>query len=120
MSKTDEILNDIRMYLRIAAAKSLKTVAPDTIDSYEKALVYSKMSGTTTQEKIKLDTGVPQRTISAWANAFVEAGLASPPNEYYQNHRALFTLWELGINLSGLKKRKSRKSRKTGDADEQK
>ncbi len=105
MSETDKILNDIRSYLRITAAASLRNTAANTLDTQEKALVYSKMDGKTSQPKIESMTGVPQKTISNWANAFVEGGLASPPNEYYPAHGALFSLNELGINISVLKKR---------------
>jgi hypothetical protein len=75
------------------------------LDTQEKALVYSKMDGNTPQLKIESATGVIQPTISRWADDFVAAGMASPPNEYYPAHRALFSLSERGISISALKKR---------------
>lgn len=108
MSETDRILNDIRAYLRITAAAASKSVAAKVIDMQEKAQVYEKLNGETSQQKIETETGVPQQTISRWTDEFVEAGLASAPNEYCKNCRALFTLRELGINISELKKRKKK------------
>jgi hypothetical protein len=103
MNETDRILNDIRSYLRISAAASSKSIAAEVIDTLEKALVYGKMDGKTSQEKIGSSAGIPQTTVSRWVDDFVRAGLAVPPNEYYSSHRALFTLEELGIDLSAKK-----------------
>lgn len=108
MSETERLLNDIRAYLRISAAAASKAIAAKVLDTYEKALVYSKLDGKTSQRKIEADTQVPQKTISNWSTVFVEAGLASPPDSYNQNYRALFTLQELGIELATLKKRAQR------------
>jgi transposase len=112
MNETDVILNDIRAYLRISAAAAARSVAAKTLDLQEKALVYSKMDGKTLQTKIETLTGVPNQTISRWADEFVSAGLASAPNEYVNGHRALFSLNELGIDISGLKKRAKDKAEK--------
>ena len=106
MSDTDKILNDIRAYLRITAAAASKSVATKVIDIQEKARVYEKLNGEMSQQKIETETGVPQQTISRWTDEFVDAGLASLPNEYCKNYKALFTLRELGISISGLKKRR--------------
>lgn len=108
MSGTDKLLNDIKTYLRISAAAVSKVVASKFIDMQEKAIVYEKLDGETSQTKIESQTGVPQNTISTWLNEFVEAGLVSSPNEYCKNYKALFTLRELGISLSELKKRKKK------------
>jgi len=70
------------------------------------------LDGKTSQSKIDSATGVAQTTISDWLAIFVKEGLASPPDEYYPSHRALFTLQELGIDLAALKKR-TKKSSKT-------
>ena len=105
MSETNKILSDIRAYFRISAAAASRVSAAEILDTYEKAFVYSKLDGETSQNKIEQATGVPQRTISNWVTAFVQAGLVSPPDEYNESHRALFALQELGINLSTLKKR---------------
>lgn len=105
MSETDKILNDLRTYLRISAAAASKESAARVLDTQEKASVYSKMDGNTPQTKIESAMGVPRQTIGRWADEFVEAGLASPPNEYYQCHKALFSLAELGVNLAALRKR---------------
>jgi len=105
MSETDRILNDILSYLRITAAAASKTIAAKTLDTQEKAAVYSTMDGKTPQQKIASTTGIPRQTIGDWAAVFVEAGLVSPPNKYYEAYRALFTLNELGINIAVLKKR---------------
>lgn len=100
------ILNDIRSYTRIAAAASSKQTAVRVFDSYEKALVYTKMDGKTSTYKIADATGVPQRTVATWADDFVLANLAAPPDEIHSSHKALFSLSELSIDLSTLKKRK--------------
>jgi len=105
MSEAERLLNDIRAYLRISAAAASRTAAKNLLDTYEKALVYSKLDGKTAQTKIEADTKVPQATISAWLSALVQAGLVSPPDQYNPSHRALFTLQELGIELGMLKKR---------------
>jgi len=105
MSETERLLNDIRAYLRISAAAASRTAAKSVIDTYEKALVYSKLDGKITQIKIEADTKVPQPTISIWLSGLVQAGLVAPPDQYNNSHRALFTLQELGIELGTLKKR---------------
>lgn len=105
MSETDKILYDIRTYLRMAASAAAKQTAGTVLNTQEKAMVYSKMDGKTSQQKISGSTGVPQKTISNWADEFVEFRLAMPPDEYYSSHRALFSLAELGINLEALGKR---------------
>jgi len=105
MSETERLLNDIRAYLRISAAAASRATAKSALDTYEKALVYSKLDGKITQIKIQADTKVPQPTISIWLAGFVQAGLASPPDQYNPSHKALFTLQELGIELGTLKKR---------------
>lgn len=104
-TETDRILNDIRTYMRISAAAASRLTASKVIDLQEKANVYSKMDGQTTQTKIESLTGVPNQTISRWVDEFVEAGIASPPNEYYLGPRALFSLRELAIDTAQLKKR---------------
>ena len=105
MSETDKILHDIRTYLRMAASAAAKPTAGSVLNTQEKALVYSKMDGKTSQQKISASTNVPQKTVSNWADEFVEARLAMPPDEYYPSHRALFSLAELGIDLQALKRR---------------
>jgi len=105
MSETERLLNDIRAYLRISAASASRATAKSVLDTYEKALVYSKLDGKITQIKIQTDTKVPQPTISIWLAGFVQAGMASPPDQYNPSHKALFTLQELGIDLETLKKR---------------
>jgi len=105
MSESDKLLNDIRAYLRISAAAASRSAAKTTLDIYEKALVYSKLDGKTSQTRIETEAKIPQTTISVWLAGFVQAGLASPPDQYNSSHRALFTLQELGIELGVLKKR---------------
>lgn len=105
MSDTEKLLNDIRVYLRISAAAASRAIAKTTLDTYEKALVYSKFDGRTAQTKIEQDTKVPQKTISNWLAGFVQAGLVSPPDKYNNSHKALFTLQELDIQLNTLKSR---------------
>ena len=110
MAEIESILNEIRIYLRINAVQAMKPIAVKMFDSYEKALVYSKLDGINSQKKIEADSKIIQQTISNWTNGFVSAGLVAPPNEYCKGYKALFTLQELGINISELKKRPSRKS----------
>jgi hypothetical protein len=105
LSETEKLLNDIRAYLRLSAAVASRTNASSVVDTYEKALVFSKLDGKITQTKIAADTGVPQPTISIWLTGFVQAGLVAPPDQYNSSHRALFTLQELGIELGTLKRR---------------
>ncbi len=100
------ILNDIRSYTRMSAAASSKPTASKILDSYEKALVYTKLDGKTSQQKISDSTSVPQKTVSNWADEFVKMNLAAPPDEFNPSHKALFSLSELSIELSALKKRK--------------
>jgi hypothetical protein len=105
LSETEKLLNDIRAYLRISAASASRAVAKIKLDTYEKALVYSRLDGKTSQAKIGADAQVHQTTVGDWIAEFVQAGLASPPDRYNDTHKALFTLQELGIELAGLKKR---------------
>lgn len=100
------ILNDIRSYTRVAAATSSRQTAARVFDSYEKALVYTKMDGKTSTYKIADATGVPQRTVAMWADDFVQANLAASPDDIHSSHKALFSLSELAIDLSAMKKRK--------------
>lgn len=103
--QTNRILSDIRAYIRISAASTLRVSASGIIDIYEKALVYRMLDGKTSQAKIEQTTGVPDSTTGHWLEAFVQGKLASPPDEYNPSHKALFTLEELGIELSALKRR---------------
>jgi len=105
MDKTLELLSDIRDYLRITAASSLRSIAAQVIDIYEKAVVFSRLDGNTSQPKLQDITKTPQATISRWVSDFTEAGIVAPPGDAYKNHRALFTLKELGIDIGTLKKR---------------
>ncbi len=105
MDKTEAILGDIRSYLRSMAATAKQSVAERVLDTYEKALLFSKLDGNTPQLRLQELTKIPQPTISIWMGKFMEAGIVSPPNEIYRNYRALFTLQELGINIGTLRKR---------------
>jgi transposase-like protein len=106
VSETNNILNDIRAYLRISAAAASRPVATSVIDTQEKAQVYEKLGEGKSQQKIEAETGIANQTISDWIRKFVESGLVSPPNDYLKAYRALFTLKELGINPAALAKRK--------------
>jgi DNA-binding transcriptional ArsR family regulator len=103
--KTLIVLGDIRTYLRITAASALRSSAAQIIDIYEKAVVFGKLDGNTSQQKLQEVTKVPQGTISRWISDFTEAGIVAPPDEIYKNHRALFSLRELGIDSTALKRR---------------
>jgi hypothetical protein len=108
-----KVLNDIRAYVRISASSSSKMAAKSAIDSWEKGMVYSKIDGKKTVQSIAETIGVPRTTINDWLEDFIQSGLASEPNEFYTNHRALFTLRELGIDLTQLKKKRVTKSTST-------
>jgi hypothetical protein len=103
-TKNTEVLHSIASYLRIIAASSVKPRAGQVLDKYEKAMAYSKMDGSTSQMKIATTLGVPQRTIAYWADDFLHYHLVEAPSEYNSSHKALFTLEELGIDITGLKK----------------
>src|SRR5437899_475994 len=105
MSSSDAILSDIRAYIRISAAAALRGSAVLVLDSVEKASVYSGLDGYASQLKIQELTGVPQGTISRWIADFTLAGIVAPPDEVYKTARALFTLQELGIDMTTLKRR---------------
>jgi hypothetical protein len=105
LSETEKLLNDIRAYLRLSVAAVSRANAISVLDTYEKALVYSKLDGKNTQSKIEAETKVPQPTISTWLTGFIQAGFVAPPDQYNSSHRALFTLQELGIEFGTLKKR---------------
>lgn len=102
----EEILNDIRSYIRIFAASSSRSVASTVIDSYEKAVVYSRLDGKTTQKEIEVETEIPQQTISYWINSFSAAGLVAASNNHSKNYKALFTLSELEIDPKKLKRKR--------------
>jgi hypothetical protein len=105
MDKTEALLGDVRAYLKIMAATALRPMAGRVLDTYEKALLFSKLDGNTPQLKLQELTKVPQPTISIWMGKFMEAGIVSPPNDIYRNYRAMFTLQELGISIGTLKRR---------------
>jgi len=101
-----ELFIDIRFYLKAIAASSIRPIAYRTIDTYEKALVYSKLDGSSLQLRLAESTSIPQPTISVWLSKFTEALLVAPPDEGHKGHRALYTLQELGINMAALVKKK--------------
>ncbi len=105
MSETDDILRDIRAYIRTSAASAARTVAGRIFDVQEKVVVYDKMNGSSSFDRLEELTKVPASTIGRWADMFVDAGLASPPDNRHPSHRALFTSKELGVNVELLKKR---------------
>ncbi len=114
VSESDRKLNDIRTYMRINAVQSFKSTAVGVIDSYEKAVVYQMLSqGNVTQTKIEQTTGVSQSTLSDWLKSFVKAGICSEPSKFYEGYKALFTLQELGVDSSAMKKRTKQKPRST-------
>ncbi len=108
MDNTEALLSDIRAYLRITAASSMRPNAAQVIDTFEKAAVFGKLDGNTSQQKLQEVSKIPQATISRWVNDFTEAGIVAPPEGIYKNHRALFSLRELGIDSAALKKRSSK------------
>lgn len=118
MSQTDKILNDIRSYLRISAASSKKNSASLILDTYEKGVLYDKLDGQTTQTKLEQITKIPISTINRWLDSFLNGGIVAPPDEYYSNYRALFTLQELDIKIEELKKR-GKKNIETNSKTEQ-
>ena len=111
-----EILNDIRTYQRITAAAALRATAVRVFDSWEKAAAYSKMDGKTSTYQIADSLQLPQRTVANWADDFVRAMLASPPDDFHKSHRALFSLGELSVDLAQLKKKKKTISAPTQSA----
>lgn len=119
MSETERLLSELLLYFRMTAASSARTIAPQILDTSEKADVYSRLDGKTAQSKIESATGVQQRTVSNWIGLFISKGLVSAPNPYSNNHKALFTLDELGIDISALKKKKQKTGLGAGNvADE--
>src|SRR5437867_11546054 len=105
MNDSDRILNDIRAYLRATAAVAARPNGVRVIDTKDKAFVFEELDGNTTQPRMEEVLGVSQPTISRWLAEFVREGLVTPPNEYYKNHKALYTLQELAIDVASLKKR---------------
>jgi hypothetical protein len=116
VSDTNRILSDIRAYLRMSAAVASRGSAVTVLNSYEKALVYSKLDGKTSQRSIEQTTNVPQKTVSDWVGVFVQAQLVSPPDEFNESHRAMFTLQELGIQLETLRKRDRKGAKPSSEA----
>ena len=102
--RDEEVSYNMTSYLRIIAAASVKSRASEVLDKREKAMAYSKMDGSTSQAKIASTIGVPAKTISNWADDFVRHHLAVAPSKYNSSHKALFSLEDLDIEISGLKK----------------
>ncbi|TMI55222.1 hypothetical protein E6H14_09360 [Candidatus Bathyarchaeota archaeon] len=92
-------------YLRAMASVALRPMAEEVLDTYEKALLFSKLDGNTSQLKLQEMTRIPQATISRWVNEFTDAGIVAPPGKAFRNHQARFTLRELRVNMAGLKKK---------------
>ncbi|SRR6266571_5676770 len=92
-------------YLRAMASVALRPLAEEVLDSYEKALLFTKLDGNTPQLKLQELTRIPQATISRWVNEFTDAGLVATRGKNFRNHQARFTLRELGINIADLKKK---------------
>jgi hypothetical protein len=107
-TKTEETLHEIAAYLRIIAASSVKQRAGEVINKWQKAMVYDKMDGNTSQQKIATAIGVPQRTVANWADEFLHYHLAVPPSVFNSSHKALFSLEELNVDVSSLKKQYSK------------
>jgi hypothetical protein len=109
-------LDEILFYVRAIAAEYFKEKAQAVINSYEKAQVYSLLDGKHSQCKIEEILNIPQRTISDWVSLFVGNGLVAPPTNYRKFHKALFTLKELGINVSKLSGKRKGKEGAGGQA----
>ena len=92
-------------YLRAMASVALRPMAEEVLDTYEKALLFSKLDGNTSQLKLQEMTRIPQATISRWVNEFTDAGIVAPPGKAFRNHQARFSLRELRVNMAGLKKK---------------
>ncbi len=103
--KNEILLSDIRAYMRSMAVSLVRQNVGQYIDTYEKAVVFDRLDGNTTQVSLEQLTKVPQSTMSPWLGKFTEGGLAAPPDEAHRGYRALFTLQELGINIASLKKK---------------
>ena len=100
----ERLLFEIMTYLRATAAIGLKEKAKVILNSYKKAIAYQNLDGNRSQTEIAKTCGVSQPMVSGYVNEFVSSGLAIEPNKYYRFHKALFSLGELGIDLTSLKK----------------
>ncbi|MBA7601305.1 hypothetical protein ES703_08374 [subsurface metagenome] len=119
ISTAERLLFEIATYLRASAASATKSRAHEVLDDHGKAMVYKNLDGSRAQAKVAEAAGVSQATVSRYSQDFVEAGLATPPSKFYPNYRALFTLEELGIDISELKKRVQPKTKKRPPALEE-
>jgi hypothetical protein len=101
-----DILRDIRLYVKIQTAISLREEAKKLLDVREKAEVYSRLDGTKTHLELSRLVGIPRKTVTNWVGEFVQSGLAVDVRG--SNDRALFTLEELKISSGLLRKRASK------------
>jgi predicted HTH transcriptional regulator len=106
----DRILLEMCTYARVMAASAVGPRAKKLIDDYQKALVYSNLDGTKTDEEMHTTTGVPRRTITDWVKLFVKNDLAIAEGK---SERGLFSLEELDIDLAALKKEWEKKEAKS-------
>jgi len=111
-TRMEQLLFEIATYLRASAASALKGKASQVIDTHRKAITYKNLDGYTTQAKVAKILGVTSMAISYYVQEFVEAGLAMLPSKFYPNHKALFTLEELSIDINQLKKQERAKAKK--------
>jgi len=99
--ETERLLFEILQYVRASAVTAVRSSARLVIDSPRKMKVYTAMKGDKTQQEIGVATGVPKATVWRYQTEFLAAGLASPPNKYSPNSKALFSLEELGLTDEG-------------------
>lgn len=102
--ETNRLLYEILLYSRAQAIAAVRPNAKAILNTPQKCLVYSLMDGKHTQKQIVDETKIPQATVSSWMISFLKSGIAVPANDYYDGSKALFTLDELGIEPSTLKK----------------
>lgn len=105
MDNDDSRWEAVLGYLRVMASVAVRPLAEEILDTYEKALLFSRLDGNTPQLKLQEMTKIPQATISRWVNEFTDAGIVAPPGKAFRNHQARFTLGELRVNIAGLKKK---------------
>jgi hypothetical protein len=110
MSSTErtDVYEDIQRYIRIVAISSISDRAKKVINTYKKAEVYRALDGNTPDEKMHAMTKGPTRTVTFWVQEFVTHGLAAKVGRL---EKALFTLEELGIDASSLKREGAKQDR---------
>ncbi len=94
-NNTEELLAELVKWQRVLGMAALKNLAPETLDSKEKRLVYEMTDGLTSVNQISKNVGVSTGTVSNWWSSWFASGLVYKEGVKYKK---IVPLKDLSIN----------------------